>query len=332
MARTRSNRIKNILADLKERLNGGFCRPGNHFVSNRELAMRYGVSYQTAHRLISELVAEGYLHRVPSSGTYIAGAVPPPTSVALVFHPNCSKNNFGGILLKQLETRLAQEQIDFEVVQSVSFDHYIEGKYNILWGQDYDLRKIPQYLQYSLMIDGEPKDGVNATFTDSISVDNHMAGQTCANILRRQHQAQNVVVLAGQENNGHYQQQLEGFRSILPDCKVFHQSDWSLTAALDSIRELETDEIDAAFSVNNVGVNALQTKFGASLPIVAFGDGQSLAQAGINGIGIPWDGIADEAIRLFRLRSEGNTEPGRHCLINPEPLTPYAPQWFKAMA
>lgn len=332
MARTRSNRVHQIKAELVERLHSGFCRPGNHFVSNRELALRYGVSYQTAHRLICELVEEGWLHRVPSSGTYIAKAVPPPQEVAFVFHPNTSKNNFGGKLLQHFQHRFGEAQIPSRTEHRISFNGYVSDCYNILWGQEYDLRNIPTTLQYSLMIDGNPEDGLNATFTDSISIDYEGVGEVCAQILRERLQSSRVVVLAGLRSNGNYAKKLRGFRKVFRDCQVIYQSDWSLGSAMESIARLNRTEFDGAFSVNDTGMNALRTKFGSSLPLVAYGDPENMAQSGVDGVAIPWETISDEAIRLFRLRSLGNIEMGRQLIIHPQPFDRSAPEWLKAHA
>jgi DNA-binding GntR family transcriptional regulator len=48
--------------------------PGRKFMSNRAIARRYKISYQTADLLVRELAGEGLLDRRPASGTYITGA------------------------------------------------------------------------------------------------------------------------------------------------------------------------------------------------------------------------------------------------------------------
>ncbi|MBC8135619.1 MAG: hypothetical protein H8F28_07025, partial [Fibrella sp.] len=59
MARSRSERVGEILGALKARLRDSGLLPGGRFLSARELATTYGVSYQTAHRLLDELCTEG---------------------------------------------------------------------------------------------------------------------------------------------------------------------------------------------------------------------------------------------------------------------------------
>ncbi|WP_309386277.1 GntR family transcriptional regulator [Cerasicoccus frondis] len=329
MARTRSNRIKQIKSELIERLNYGFCRPGSRFISNRELATRLGVSYQTAHRLISELTDEGLLHRVQSSGTYVATS-PPPQGVAFVFHPNTKKNNFGGILLSKIQDRFSQEDIPSEIAQGVVFDHYVNNRYNILWGQNYDVRRIDSNLNYSLMIDGEPEAGVNAAFTDSIEVNHFEVGRLCAKLMMERYGARRVLVLAGPHGNAHYAAQLAGFQTLYPRCVVIHQTDWAYWSAVDSIKDLSLHDFDGAFAVYDTAANALKTKFAARIPIVAYGDTDLLNQAEIDGVGIPWQGIVQKSLELYRARNEGNIGVGQRVVITPKPIIQLAESWNTA--
>ena len=69
MARPRSEQTLLVKEKMIARLKGGFHPPGHRFFSNRGLAAQFGVSYQTADRLIRELVDEGWLERRPSAGT-----------------------------------------------------------------------------------------------------------------------------------------------------------------------------------------------------------------------------------------------------------------------
>src|SRR5690606_5484982 len=114
MPRKRTARVSEVKNALIEKITEGHRRPGNWFISNRELAARYEISYQTAHRLISELCEEGYLHRTPASGTYVASEKHPPTGVALMMHENSQskERRFGAILRRLLQDRLEREGIE----------------------------------------------------------------------------------------------------------------------------------------------------------------------------------------------------------------------------
>ena len=68
MPRPRSRKVEDVKRKLQTRLAEGVYRAGERFISARELAANFGVSYQTADRLINELCAEGHLEgaRLPA--------------------------------------------------------------------------------------------------------------------------------------------------------------------------------------------------------------------------------------------------------------------------
>src|ERR1039458_2220773 len=104
MARSRSDKVVVLKAKLIARLNDGFHRPGDRFLSNRDVASCHGVSYQTAHRVITELEAEGYLKRRAASGTHIARKPKRLTRVELCFNRRAARaGTFGSHLLQCLK-------------------------------------------------------------------------------------------------------------------------------------------------------------------------------------------------------------------------------------
>jgi DNA-binding GntR family transcriptional regulator len=86
MARPTSGKVASILDELKHRIEGGLYHPGERFLSARALATRFGVSYQTAHRILVRLTEDGLLERRGGSGSYIAGEPPRYRRACLVFH------------------------------------------------------------------------------------------------------------------------------------------------------------------------------------------------------------------------------------------------------
>lgn len=61
-----------IRADLMKAIDGGQLNPGDKAPSERELTQRYAVSRMTARHALTTLEAEGYLTRVPGSGTFVS--------------------------------------------------------------------------------------------------------------------------------------------------------------------------------------------------------------------------------------------------------------------
>ena len=76
------------------------------------MAELFGVSYQTAHRLIAELCADGVLQRRPQSGTYLPGGVRHLVGAQVLFHPRAAQeSSFGSKLLSLLGRRLDADRI-----------------------------------------------------------------------------------------------------------------------------------------------------------------------------------------------------------------------------
>src|SRR5688572_7366573 len=116
MPRKRTEKVKDVKQRLLDRLRDGLHRPGDRFMSNRAVATRFRVSYQTAHRLVSELVREGRLVRRSAAGTYLPGRAVRRTSVQLLFHERARrKESFGARLLHELTTRLDRERIRWKL-------------------------------------------------------------------------------------------------------------------------------------------------------------------------------------------------------------------------
>jgi GntR family transcriptional regulator len=61
-----------IRADLMNAIELGQLRPGDRAPSERELTQEYGVSRMTARHALTTLETEGYLTRVPGSGTFVS--------------------------------------------------------------------------------------------------------------------------------------------------------------------------------------------------------------------------------------------------------------------
>ena len=110
----RTRKTDEVKQRLVARLHNGFYQPGDRFLSNRDVAELFAVSYQTAHRLIAELCSEGVLERRPQSGTYVPGGLRHWVGAQVLFHPRAAtESSFGSKLLAQLARRLDADRIDW---------------------------------------------------------------------------------------------------------------------------------------------------------------------------------------------------------------------------
>ena len=73
MGRRPRGEIDGIRGTLRAMVSGEFRRAGQRFVSARYLSQRFRVSYQTAHRLLTEMEGDGLIIRRAGSGSFIAG-------------------------------------------------------------------------------------------------------------------------------------------------------------------------------------------------------------------------------------------------------------------
>ena len=85
MGSRHTERIAQVKAELLGRLRQGYHRSGQAFLSNRAVVRRFGISYQTAHRIMAELAEEGWLRRSGGSGTYLQGKVTNWKGIELIF-------------------------------------------------------------------------------------------------------------------------------------------------------------------------------------------------------------------------------------------------------
>lgn len=328
MPKKRTARVEQVKTLLIEKIKEGHRRPGNWFLSNRELAGRYKISYQTAHGLIRELCEEGYLHRTEASGTYVASEKHPPTGVALVLHgvSKTEERRFGAILRTLLEKRLQKEKIDYVVEYADAFTEYPPDRFCVIWGRHYDLHDIPDIVHYSVLIDEKPAPGLNSVFTDSISVDLYSAGVSAAQLLRKNGNFSKAGVMMGTPNT--WPELLEGFQTLWTPVAVEYTEDWEEVHFLDSLRRLQKKgDFDCLFCGNNTSAEVARNMLGADFPIVAYGDETRAVDAGVTALTIPWSEIADAVIAIYRKRRNGDSSAAKQRLLSPNVYL--APGWRK---
>lgn len=326
MPRKRTARIAEIKKTLVEKITEGHRRPGNWFISNRELAARYEISYQTAHRLISELCEEGYLHRTPASGTYVASEKHPPTGIALMMNENSQseERRFGSILRRMLEERFEQEGIAYDVYFQDEFTGYPPERFCVIWGGRFDLHEISSEVHYSVLIDQKPSPGLNAIFTDSISVDLYSAGASAAQLLHKKGPFSSIAALLGTVDLS--PDLLNGFQSITQTVAVAHATEWEVEACQQALQHLrDISRFDALFCGSNTAAEVAIEVLGKDFPMVAYGDEVRAVQSGTTALTIPWQEIVDEVIEIYHLRSMGNSSVAGQRILSPNLYL--APGW-----
>jgi hypothetical protein len=320
VARPRSDRVEEVKEALVQRLNGGHCRPGDRFLSNRVLANKYQLSYQTADRLIRELCREGYLERRKASGTYIPGRPIPNPGVCLCFHARSRRpESFGGYLLQEMTSQLAQERIPFRVVFDDQTDVVVPSHwYAVLWEWT-----ISDTASSGLILHRRPAAGIDSTRWDSVSVDDYSGGVCAAQALGAQvSSGSNWVVMAGPAEDDRSRARVAGFTSLLPS-KVVHAGWFS-----EDGERAATEVLDALpsgiFCANDRLAEGL-IRFGkcnqVSLPpLIGFDDAPIAAKLGLTTIAIPWFEMTAAAISTARQRLLRPGTTGTHHVVAPRPI------------
>jgi len=320
MPRTRSDRVEDIKALLVRRLADGHYRPGERFLSNRAVSSRYGLSYQTADRLIREICAEGYLERRAASGTYLPGKTVSRPGVCLCFRARARlTESFGARLLQEMTFRLTREGIPFLVVYDDDPpQEFPENWYPVLW--EWGSRRAPHE---GLLLHRRPASGMDSANWDSVSVD-HFSGGACAAQVLRNHvrRGSKWIVVSGPPDDYRSKARVAGFRSILKADVV--PAGWT---AEDGEQVGQT-----VFGLNPSGIFCANDRIAEGLlrfsahaglppaPIVGFDDAPIAEKLGITTIAIPWDELTQAAMNTVRQRLADHRGSGTHQVVAPRPV------------
>jgi len=326
MPRPRSQLTQEAKNRLIERLEAGGLRPGSRFYSNRAVARIFGISYQTAHRLLDELVAEGRLRRDPSSGTFVAGQVDALEGVELWFHPRAKRaGSFGHRLLDSLQAGLKQEGIAV-VVKFAERARPALNRYPIVWECSGALDAMSG--RYGLLLNQEAPPGMMASFVDSISIDDYSGGVAAAEWLALQGEHRSVSVLAGPRDDPRSRRRVEGFLSIYKDAQVQWSDGWYLEDGLRIAGRVA--DADAVFCGNDRLAEAVIQYCGSQgqvLPmLIGFDDAPVAAELGLSTIAIPWEEMARAVVQIASRRLAGEPHPASRMVIAPRPISRH---WIK---
>ncbi len=323
MPRPRSEKVAELKAKLLVRIRDGYFRPGDRFLSNRALAGRFGVSYQTAHRLIGELCAEGWIERRAASGTYIAGKHEPLTGVQFHFHPRAKRTgSFGARLLTELRARLERENISHTVSFSENGRAIRSGLFPVIWECREALARMDSG-RYALLLNNPAPDGLAATFMDSVSVDDFSGGVCAAEILRARGHAR-IAVLGGPDDDIRSRRRVEGFLSLLPESLVAWSGGWYFEDGLKVAPRLLKKGMQALFCCNDrlaeSVVRSCEEQNRAVPDLVGFDDAPIAETLNLTTIAIPWAEMVEASLTIIRRRLRGETSTAARQVLAPRPV------------
>lgn len=328
MARPRSQRVSDVKAKLVARLEDGFHRPGQPFLSNRAVAERYGVSYQTAHRILAELVAEGRLLRREAQGTFVAGRARPLRRVALVFNARSVRpGSFGEFLRRRLIEGLRERSVPTTEADpgGIGAEGLPGDAYPVLWEEPELAAALAKARRYALMLHDRPEPGLGASYLDSVTTDDYSGG-VCAGELLRQRtlQSRGFVVLAGPPRDRRARERLAGFRAACPGARAVTANSWFCeagAAAAPAVLALRPSGVFASNDRLAEGFLAACAQRGAvPPPTVGFDNAPVAEELNLTTIAIPWEEMIEAAVEIVAMRLEGSYRAARHLTLSQRPV------------
>lgn len=322
MPRPTSERVASLKRDLLHRVEHGYLRPGDRFYSNRQLAQQFGVSYQTADRIIRELCQAGTLHREKGSGTYVSGRSQIPERADLIFSPRAqTADSFGSHLLSAIEARLQRLGLPYRVRWATDRVRLFSQAYPVIWESPAAKDRLLKTQAFGLLLNNRPPPGSHAQFVDTVEVDDFSGGALAGETFRKLWRIERPCVFAGPKGDARSQSRLDGFRSVYPRPHTFHSRSWHYQEALKSASHLLDDNYDGIFCANDRLAQAAKHVFTASarpLPrILGFDHAPIARREGISSIAIPWTEFAEEVADRIKRRLSGDNGTARRLTLAP---------------
>ncbi len=328
MPRPRSAHVTEVKAALVARLQGGFAQPGGRFLSTRAVAQRFAVSYQTAHRLLGELEAEGRLHRRAASGSYHPGQSVALRGVQLIFHPRARrKGSFGAHLLELIEHALKENGIAFvrswaeaDVAPRLRADHY-----PVAWESRAAVEAAAVARKFALCLNDRPPVGIGGAYVDAVTTDDFSGGACAAELLKqRTRRRQGFAVLGGPVDDPRSLQRIAGFRAHSPDARVINAATWFIEGGRECAGAILAGTPTGIFTCNDRLAEALiehcRTHRVPLPPLVGFDNAPVAERLRLTTVGIPWNAMVEQAARVVVARLQGGDEPARSISLAHEPI------------
>ena len=328
MARPRSSHVLEVKAALAARLRSDFAHPGGRFLSTRAVAKRFTISYQTAHRLLGELQAEGLLRREAASGSYVPGARTTLRGAQLIFHSRARrKGSFGAHLLEQLEAALRERGIEF--VRSWPDDGMAPRLrteyYPVAWECRAAVQAAAGERIFALSLNDRPPVGLGGAYVDAVTTDDFSGGACAAELLKeRTGHTRGFAVLAGPADDARSVQRVAGFRAHAGVEIVASAETWFVEAGRKKVEEIIAAKPKGIFACNDRLAEAV-LGFCAEQqiprpPLVGFDNAPVAERLRLTTIGIPWTTMVSQAVDLIGERLQGSTASARFISLAHEPV------------
>lgn len=332
MPRTRSQRVEDVKAKLRARLHdgarAGLHRPGDKFFSTRFVAQTFGVSYQTAHRLMLELTQEGVLERRAASGSFVPGGRPDLSGALLLFNARGQRaGSFGARLFELLTRRLKREGISWKVqwLQETDAPKLSATRFPILWEVPLAVAACIETQRFGLLLNLRPPPGLGAAWLDSVAADDFSGGAAAAQLLSRGAKPRaKLAIVGGPQDDARSIQRRDGFCSVAPNAKTITADGWSFEDGLQvAARAVEAGR-DGIFCCNDRLAEAIlawcQENNRARPKIIGFDDAPVAETLNLTTIAMPWNEMIAGASGVIKRRLDGDGGTSSQLIWTPRPV------------
>ncbi|MES2462731.1 MAG: substrate-binding domain-containing protein [Armatimonadota bacterium] len=328
MPRKQSKRISEVQEQMEKHLSGSRYRPGDRFLSAREAAAEYGISYQTAHRLLSALCEKGLVERRLAAGTFIPGsgdtvdARSGYEAVQLFFDVRARRpGSFGARLLQELGQHLRRSHLSWEVVWTDDSKEAAPDCFPAIWQDARTLADCQEKGRPALLLNERPAPGLSATFLDSVSMDDYFGGVCAAQYLRQRSKGNGFAVLTGPADDPRSRDREAGFRSVIPSAALVCAGGWFREDGLRVAGEAIHWGESGLFCCNDRLAEAVLSWCGAYRlpcpPLIGFDNAPVSETLNLTTIAIPWDELISDAAAVIRQRLSGDTSAARQRIVTP---------------
>ena len=325
MARPRSEKVKELGQRLAARLSDGFYRPGERFLSNRAIAAKFDVSYQTADRLVREMVRAGLLERRAGSGTYVPGPRSAIKGVQLFFHPRAQReSSFGARLLQALTARLERDHIDWKLAWTGKAPALLPGLFPVIWESPDSLRACVREKRSALLLNDQPPLGMDSVFVDSVATDDFSGGACAAQLLQQRAGAgSGFAVLSGPKDDTRSMRRVAGFTSMLK-AQVISAGGWFFENGFRTAAAVLKRKPAGVFCCNDRLAEGLLAYCGTrkitAPQVVGFDDAPVAERLNLTTIAIPWEELISGSLAVIKKRLSGDASTSSQQVFMPRPV------------
>lgn len=317
----RSHRIQGVYQALEQRLSNRLHRPGDRFVTARQVAEQYGISYQTAHRILADLAQRGLIERRPRGGSFIAGTSPKPTHVQLVLHPRAGNpHSFGGKLRSFLMQTLNEANIECRLSND---DAPIDSSaLPVIWESPRAVDHCVANQRPGILVNERPKPSWGSSLLDSVGTDDFAGGALAADtLLRASTTPRRFGILAGPVGDRRSDERVAGFLSRVKDTAMTHAANWHRDAGRRAGHELIKESPTGIFAANDrlaQGTLLAYQDAGQHPPLIVGYDDAPIAQKiGLTTIALPWEDIAQTVVQRAQIRLQAGFSSACTFLFQP---------------